>query len=52
MTTPIPSIDQLQTLALPAPVSYMPQTWLVGLARDCADRPGGLGGTRLLAVAA
>ena len=27
MTTPIPSIDQLQTLALPAPVSYMPQTW-------------------------
>ena len=27
MTSPIPSIDQLQTLALPAPVSYLPQTW-------------------------
>ena len=27
MTTPIPSIDQLQNLVLPAPVSYMPQTW-------------------------
>ena len=27
MSTPIPSIDQLQNLALPAPVSYMPQTW-------------------------
>ena len=27
MTTTIPGIDQLQNLALPAPVSYMPQTW-------------------------
>ncbi|WP_347900546.1 DUF4381 domain-containing protein [Pseudomonas purpurea] len=27
MSSPIPSIDQLQTLGLPAPVSYMPQTW-------------------------
>ena len=27
MNTPIPSIDQLKELGLPAPVSYMPQTW-------------------------
>lgn len=27
MNAPIPSIDQLQELSLPAPVSYMPQTW-------------------------
>lgn len=27
MSSPIPSIEQLQTLALPAPVSYLPQTW-------------------------
>lgn len=27
MTAPLPSIDQLKELALPAPVSYWPQTW-------------------------
>lgn len=27
MSLPLPSIDQLQVLALPAPVSYTPQTW-------------------------
>jgi Domain of unknown function (DUF4381) len=27
MTTPVPSIEQLKELALPVPVSYMPQTW-------------------------
>jgi Domain of unknown function (DUF4381) len=27
MNTPAPSIEQLKELALPAPVSYMPQTW-------------------------
>ena len=36
MTNPVPSIEQLQELGLPAPVSYWPQTWgwgvLLGLA--------------------
>ena len=27
MTNPVPSIEQLQELGLPAPVSYWPQTW-------------------------
>ena len=27
MTTAIPAIEQLKELGLPAPVSYMPQTW-------------------------
>lgn len=27
MTAPAPSIEQLQELALPVPVSYLPQTW-------------------------
>nr|WP_315412800.1 DUF4381 domain-containing protein [uncultured Pseudomonas sp.] len=27
MSTPVPSIEQLQELGLPAPVSYWPQTW-------------------------
>ncbi len=27
MTHPVPSIEQLQELRLPAPVSYWPQTW-------------------------
>ncbi|MCU1785836.1 DUF4381 domain-containing protein [Pseudomonas sp. 13B_2.1_Bac1] len=36
MSTPVPSIEQLQELGLPAPVSYWPQTWgwgvLLGVA--------------------
>jgi len=27
MTNPVPSIEQLQELGLPAPVNYWPQTW-------------------------
>ena len=39
MNPNIPSIDQLKEIALPAPVSYAPQTWgVVGVAWFADDR--------------